>query len=872
MGFFDDQLKSTQNDIAYIKEDVLGIKSAVGKQKDAIGLPWDTNAGSTPSKSKFFSPINIDAARWDQLFPYRLLVVDANRNNSIVGGPAFNTKVQKSSGDSSIAIINFERIDNQWVFRLPISPQSLTITDQYAVNTSATLRGVLEEHGGVRFKMISINASLGVWPYRESIISPPASPGLIRSVFGGTLDALTGVVSQVSSVVNSATGKHPASKPTTVSPPLSNAGPGSTGYYQALALQQFLEQYAEAKKEPENSGWRLVLDMPKQNQAFVVTPLPSTWSQNANKPLEINIAMQFKAWRRITIGYSNPAVINNQPISPGLLQSVLETVTAARKVMAASLSLIGAVRSDVTAPLEALRQTSLFIKDLSGVAMSAADLPSQILRDYQSGIANFVKGFDANNLSGPAASDPSVTKSFALLKSSFDQREGLSIEAVANGQLGKVAQMYQSIDPSRNVLNNPNANFSFFDQVPLDGLTLNNAQQAKINGVIESVRQTTVDDLKKYRATMLELALQLSNNFGAGDAYYNTVYGRPTPADRIQPMTLDEYDILKSIYDTIQSYDMLTATTEIDDIKKKSNMEYVAGLAELSDIQFKIPTSKILVPVPFGLNIEQISMRYLGDPQRWLEIVTLNNLRDPYIDEDGFQLKLLSNATGRQITVTTVENLFEGQRVVLKSATQTPDARRILGIDRLSDTAYLLTLDGEPNLDGFTTVDLAYLQAYLPGTVNSQQKIFIPSDIPVDLAPIVTPPAATQGDPLTGLSKVDWLQTDSGDVAINTYGDFRLSSGMTNIIQALRTKIGTIKGTVISHPGFGLGIQPGIINSELTAQDIFEDMNEQVQADPRYQGIQSLQIAINAGTLSVSMGVVIAGNQGVFPVTFEITA
>lgn len=872
MGIFDDQLKSINNDLAYIKNDVLGIKGALSKQKGAVGLPWDVNAGSTPSKSKFFAPIAIDADRWDQLFPYRLLVVDANDNNSIVGGPAFNTKVEKSSGNSSIAIINFERIDNQWVFRLPISPQSLTITDQYAINTSATLRGVLEEHAGVKFKMIAINATLGVWPYRESVSSPPSSPGLIRSVFGGTLDAAQSVVSQVSGVINAATGQHPATKPVTASPALSNAGPGSTGYYQALALQQFLEQYAEAKKLPENSGWRLVLDIPKQNQAFVVTPMPMTWSQNASKPLEISISMQFKAWRRIPIGYSNPAKVNNQPISPGLLQAVLQTVTAARKVMAASLDLIGAVRSDVTAPLEVLRQTSLFVKDLSGVALAASDLPSQIATDYSSAIAKFAASFDTNNLSGDAKSDPKVTSSFSQLQKSSTLREGLSLDAVSQGQLGATARQAQAIDPANNVLNDPNRNFSFFDAIPLDSLTLSNAQQAKVNAITEAARNTTVDDLKSYRAVMLELALQLSNNFGAGDAYYNQVFGRPAPTPRIQPMTLDEFEILKSIYDTLQAYDSLTATTEIDDIKKKSNMEYVAGLAEISDIEFSVPSSKILVPVPFGLNIEQIAMRYLGDAQRWLEIVTLNNLRDPYIDENGFQLPLLSNATGRQITVSSVESLYEGQRVVLKSSTETPNTRRILGIDRLSDTAYLLTLDGTPDLDGFTTSGQAYLQAYLPGTVNSQQKIFIPSDLPVDTSPTIIQPASTQGDPLSGLSKVDLLLTETGDIALNTFGEFRFASGITNIIQALKTKIGTVKGTVITHPGFGLGLQPGIISSEVTAQSIFEDMNELIKDDPRFQGIATLQIEIDGPKLTVAMSVNLAGNQGVFPVTFEITA
>jgi hypothetical protein len=323
----------------------------------------------------------------------------------------------------------------------------------------------------------------------------------------------------------------------------------------------------------------------------------------------------------------------------------------------------------------------------------------------------------------------------------------------------------------------------------------------------------------------------------------------------------------------MQSYDILTATTEVDDRVKQTNMEYIAGLAVDAGIIFNgIPNSKILVPVPFGLTIEAIAARFLKDPQRWLEIATLNNLRDPYIDENGFKVPLLSNATGRQITISSVDNMYIGQRVVLASTTQSQTARVVLGIDRLSDTSFLLTLDGVANLDNFIIADAAYLQAYLPGTVNSQQKIFIPSDIEISNDPNIIAPASTLSDPLVGLSKVDWLLTESGDIARNAYGDFRFAAGITNLIQALKIKIATRKGSVLLHPSFGLGIRAGIMNSEFNIQDIYDDINTLIEQDPRFQGLSGLQISLDGPTLTISMGVVLAGSQGVYPVTFQMAA
>lgn len=863
MSVFDDLGQGISNDINYIKEDVLGIKSAAKKNTGDASLPWVT--GGTKSTSRFFAPIPIDKERWDQLYPYRLIVIDTKTGQPVGGKIAPDVDV--AIGQS---IVTFKPLGSIWEFRLPISPQQLSISDQYAINTTATLRGVVEEHNGIKFKGINMSGTFGVWPYREAITKPPTSPGLIRSLLGGTLEGIGEVVSSVTSVINTITSGSPANKPITIRPELSSAGPTSTGYYMAMAMQQFLEQYAEAKKDPKNASWRLVFDIQKQNTAYVVTPMQFQWQQSANKPMEITYALNLKAWRRIKLDSLKPVKADVQTISPGILQRILNTLTQARQVAAAAYDLIGAVRSDVDKPLEVLRQTTLFVKDLAGVAATAADLPSQIAQDYSSAIKSSILG-NSDNIRD-ASTDSGTRQALSDMQAESALNEGLSASAVASGQLGSTSASYSSINPSNNVFDQPARYFDLLDNVPVYSLSLTSAQQAVIDELLAESRQITVDDLKQFRAIIQDLALQISNYFGAGDAFYSQIYGRPAPTVRLDAMTLDEYTILASFYEVMQSFDILTATSYIDDLQKQSNMDYVAGLADDANIPFEVPNSKILTPVPFGLTIEGIAMRYLGDAQRWIEIATLNNLREPYIDENGFQLSLLSNATGRQITVSQVDNLYEGQRVILRSATQVPTARRILGIDRLSDTSFLLTLDGEPNLDSFTTIDKAYLQAYLPGTVNSQQKIWMPNDAQAPQDPRIVPPPSTTADPLVGMSGVDLLLTESGDLATNSYGDFRLAAGMTNLIQALKIKLGTIRGTILLHPEFGLGVRVGTLNSQINVQEIYKSIYETVTQDLRFAGIQTLQIRLNGPTLTINMTVVLAGNNGVFPLTFDLAA
>ncbi len=863
MSFLTDQITQLKQKADNFIGQALGF-AQVSNTRSAASVPWNNSA------SRFWAPMNIDPARWNQLFPYRLVVVNA-ATGAIVGGSSGNPSVKITTIEKDNTIINFEPMGRQWVFRLPITPGQLNITDQFAINTTATLRGIAEEHGGLKFKTIVASGTMGVWPYRSSVTSPPSSPNVIQSVFGGALEQFNTVVEQVRRVINTATSGHPANPLKTIQPAQADAGETSTGYYHALALEQFLEQYAEAKKNPANAAWRLVFDVPKQNQSFVVTPLQFVWNQSETKPDQIMYTFQLKAWRRIDLAEKVSAIQPTvQKITPGILQRILSTINEARKLTSASTDLIGAVRSDIEKPLDVLRQSALLVKDLAGVAVTAADLPFQIQKDYASSIKDSLNILSTSLAS--TSSDPSLRSALTGIKSSSANVEGLSLSAVGGGQLGKASATAQSIDPSDNVFRSPEKNFSLMDAVPVFSMSLNNAQQAAVDQIIENSRQITVDDIRGFRTVIQDLSLQLSNNFGAGDAYYSQIYNRPPPVTRLTPMTLDEYELLKALYDVMQSYDILTATTDIDDANKQTNMEYVAGLADEAGIDFDIPTSKILAPVPFGLSIEQIASRYLGDAQRWLEIVTLNNLRDPYIDETGFQRSLLSNATGRQITISSVEDMFIGQRIVLRSSSQSPSARRILGIDRLSDTSFLLSLDGEANLDNFTLADQAYIQAYLPGTVNSQQKIFIPSELPVPNDPNIIVPTSVQSDTLVGLSKVDWLLTEKGDLATNSFGDFRFAAGITNIIQCVKLKLSTPKGKVLLHPEYGLGLTPGMMNSDVNVQDIFNSINKLIEEDPRFQGLDSLQINLRGPTLSISMGVQLAGQSGVFPLTFELAA
>lgn len=863
----------------------LGANTSFGSSLNAQSLFASVNAAATQGRfpwdpansnviSPFFTYIKIDANRWNQLYPYRLVVVDTTNNNKIVNGPA-PADFKVSFNNQGTPTLTFEAPHLYWEFSLPITPQQLSIVDQYAINTSATLRGVLEEHNGVKFKMISASGTMGVWTYRESVTKPPQSPNVLQSVFGGTIAAASSLVSQAQATINTFTTNSPNSKPITVQPENSTAGAGSTGYYQSMMLAQFLEQYAEAKKAPANAGWRLVFDIPKQNTSYVVTPMQYTWNQSVSKPMEIMYQLQFKAWRRINLQNVPTATPQTAyQITPGILQRILNGITEARLTMSSAIGVIGAVTSDVNQVFSVISQTALFVKDALGVVTAASDLPGSIVQDFNSAIQQFV--FTNSSTVAAAVTTTAGAAAVAAIVAAQTQRSGLTQTAGVNGQLGNNVLNAQQTNPAAAIFKNPNANVDLLDQVPTNQLVLNTAQQNKLNNILSNTT-LTVKQLKNNAASILALVNQLEDYFGAGTLVYSQLFNLSPPPITTQPMSIVQFLILDTLYELIQDINILTATTQVTDNNIEASLDYVAGLATLSDIPFAVPTSKIIVPVPSNTTIEGIAARYLGDPNQWIVIATLNNLQEPYLDYSGFQLPLVTNAIGRQAMVTSNQNLFLDQIVTFMGNLQIQQSRHITNITMLPNGNYLLTMDGEPNLDNFTTANNAYIQAYLPGTVNAMQKIYIPSSLPVaqtqgQVNVILPEIVQLSGDPLAQISGVDWLLDSSGDLVIDQFGNFQLAYGMTNLIQWLYILFSTTINSFLIEPGFGVGISPGTSISDLNIQELYKQINQQITADPRFSAVTSLQIQGNPPNLTISVGVQVAGATGVFPVSFSLAA
>ena len=361
-----------------------------------------------------------------------------------------------------------------WSFTLPITPQQLSIQDLYSINGTATARGVAEEHNGGKFKMITAQGTMGFRPTRQTL-GMERNQSSMHTICSGTLQAASNIGDTIKGFKKIAEGTIGSADA------LKNPELQQTGYYQAMLMGQFLERYAEAKKNPANKHWRLCFDIPKQNKSFIVIPEVFSLKQNYMRPNQMLWDIKLRAYARVTVGGSE---FQQDPniFAQNNYQKLMSTISQTRRLMSSSVDLIKAVRSDFRKPFEAIRQVTLALKDLAGLAMTVADLPNSIVQDISSSLEDSV----ANILGAASSFSGKNTSDFFKSSTQEDQARaitGLMYSKNKNSSNGNIVLNNDATDPLNIVKNNPEKYFVFYDSVPVSGLQLTPEQEQSITYV-----------------------------------------------------------------------------------------------------------------------------------------------------------------------------------------------------------------------------------------------------------------------------------------------------------------------------------------------------------------------------------------------------
>lgn len=804
--------------------------ASIAQQRNTFVMNTATDVAE--SNDPFWVFYEIDSSRWNQHFPYQLVVIRAT-NGAYAPASEYQT------------------------FTLPIPPQEIALQMPMAISTSVTMGGgIVEEHNAAPFRMIQFQGTMGVMPNRAAATALKTR-SFTQAIFAGTIQAAKNLGNTAASI--NAGNQFKTTKITDAD------GAQNSGYLQWHLLQRFLETYVNVKKTERGADLRLGLAIWKDSSIYLVTPVEFTTRKSASSPNEYGYSIAFKAWKRITFDPTYSATdATIAPRDPSTLNQALNRLNNARRAIHAIYDLAQGVHQDADRVIETLREISYSLKDATHAVHSFMDMPKNIWndakaavlaiqsssRDFASSIKNFDFGFRSSK-----ANVVQTVKNASVISGKADIQGGAALPSNA--------------DPFHKLVDNANKYYDFFEKIKVSQLNLPPDVIRRLNAERTRVRAFTRLDYEQRRDLVQKVAQDIADSVGAGDAAFSTVYNRGNPIANKTP-TDDYYEILFQLNEVAMVLNYLAASGDIK--QTVSPLAYIAGLAQKSGIVFREPRSKFAVPVPYQSTLPQIAALYLGNPDRWNEIAALNGLRYPYIDESGFDLPLIVNARLNQVAVSDATNLYIGQPVWLSAANINRTQRHVRSIERVGGAYYLVTLDGDQNLDTYTTASGATLHAYLPDTINSQMMMYIPSDKPANDTYFNTKsiPGLNIFDNLIQTGGVDLLLTPTGDLAITPDGDCKLAVGLTNIVQRVRVALSTPQGSLIRHPQFGLALTKGTNTADMDANQILRAATNLFKGDPVLGDVRAASVVKNGPSVSISVAVGLAGTDQVIPVNVTI--
>ena len=429
--------------------------------------------------------------------------------------------------------------------------------------------------------------------------------------------------------------------------------------------------------------------------------------------------------------------------------------------------------------------------------------------------------------------------------------------------------------------------YTVFDNIAINSINLSNEENALVTSTTTAVSLYTKNDFIALKENIVDYRDRQADILGLTDATYNSTVNRSPVATQMTASVAD-ISYLETLQASIQSVDFILSNLFAVDVAVDP-FALARANANNPDVNIGQYSSGQLVRFNYGDDLEALAYRYLGDPNKWIDIAIANGLQPPYIDEVGQAVPLQANGSGNQINITATDSngvdnstkFYFNQTIFLQSTAQPfADQRNIISIEQIPVTGDLIiTLDGDSNLDEYKTVDNAYVRVYAPHTANSALFILIPSTQPLPNQRQETVPwflaKSAQDEKQAG---IDLLLTANDDIAFTANNDIALSYGLQNAVQAMRLKIVTELGELRYHPGFGLVNVIGSKNNNLDAikGSIISSLTNSVAQDSRFDRIESLNVFYQANTgsgslFAINLEVRLAGSSDqVIPISFTI--
>lgn len=426
--------------------------------------------------------------------------------------------------------------------------------------------------------------------------------------------------------------------------------------------------------------------------------------------------------------------------------------------------------------------------------------------------------------------------------------------------------------------------YLIWDNMEVNSIPLTRQEQGLVQDKISKVQRFIKTDFLKIRKDIVAARDEIADTTGTDDSQYNAIFHRSS-GRTLRDVKINDITTMQTLQNGIKAIDFILANSGSLNTVNIDPFALARANANNPDINIQTGRSGRLVRMFFGDSLESLAYRYLGDPDRWMEIAIANGLKAPYIDEIGTSIPLISNGSGNQINVAATdtngnrnkEKFYINQAVFLQSdTTNFPDQRIIVSIKEIPISGELvIELDGSNNLQDYTTIDNAYVRVFKPNTINSNFMVLIPSPNSPDTTTSDDTPfflASKQEDEKR--AGVDLAINDSGDIVFTSSGDLQLSFGLANAIQSVQLKMLSEKGQNPRHPSYGLPNVVGIKTNQadIIKQTLITNINNMINIDARFDRVETIDVKIDKRVAKISMVVRMAGSGTLVPISFTVNA
>jgi len=432
--------------------------------------------------------------------------------------------------------------------------------------------------------------------------------------------------------------------------------------------------------------------------------------------------------------------------------------------------------------------------------------------------------------------------------------------------------------------------YSIFDNTQINNIKLTFEEQTIVSNKTAKIRAFTRGDFLYIRSQIQKERDIIADKTNTTDEDYNRIFNRSPQPGRVNINNKDVnkmYELQQSIktVDFVLANAFALTTSAIDPFAlARTNANNKLDIGDYS--------SGSMIKLNYGEDLQALSKRTLGDPDRWIDIAIANGLKPPYIDEIGERIDLISNAGGNQINLSgtdtsnnlNVNKMSVGQVVLLQSDILTfPEQRSILNITEVPISGELiLELDGESDLNKYKVSENANIRIYKQNTINSSFYILIPNQETLDdnNADDKEPWFLNTSDETEKRQKIDLKLEEGGDLIFDPSGDLQLTFGLDNSTQAVQLKMGVELGELRRHPEYGLSTVAGTTNISIedVKNQVAQNIVNSITSDERFSGINRLDVEYmkdkgsdKAVALSIILIVKLADSDQLVPITFSVS-